>query len=275
MVPVSVIIVTKNEESRLADCLAAFSGFDAPLIVVDSASHDKTCAIARAYRARIVPFTWDGHYPKKRQWCLDHLALAHEWVWFVDADEIVSPALLAEIKALFSSGAPPCNGYFIESRYRLDGILLRYGLRNKKLCLFDRRELHFPYLDDLALDGMGEIEGHYQPVRRPGHGNAVIGVLKNNMEHRVDDVAAWRERHRSYALWESGMNAGRLWPRDPVFWRDVAKTIFRAVPLRGEIMFLYGYILRSGFLDGAAGLRWALMRRDYYRMIAAASKSPA
>ncbi len=132
------------------------------VVVIDSGSTDDTVTIAESHGARVVPFAWNGQYPKKRQWCLDHLELAHDWVFFVDADEIVTPALADEIRRVVA--APAHQGYFIEGQYVIDGKVLRFGLKNSKIVLFDRRQFSFPVISDLYISGMGEMEGHYQPL---------------------------------------------------------------------------------------------------------------
>lgn len=70
MIPVSVVVMTRNEAANLPHCLSALGRF-AERFVVDSGSTDGTPAIAEAAGARVVPFRWDGRYPKKKQWCLD------------------------------------------------------------------------------------------------------------------------------------------------------------------------------------------------------------
>ena len=97
-VPVSVIVMTKNEEANIAKCLRGIRAFD-EVFVVDSGSRDRTCAIAADLGATVVPFTWNGRYPKKKQWCLDELPFHHDWVLYVDADEEVPAALSREIAA--------------------------------------------------------------------------------------------------------------------------------------------------------------------------------
>ena len=111
-IPLSAVVVTKNEEARIAQCLEALSDFD-EVVVVDSESRDATCDVAREMGARVENFKWNGAYPKKRQWCLDHLELRYDWVFFVDADEIVTPEVVAEIVALFESGDPKKAGFFV------------------------------------------------------------------------------------------------------------------------------------------------------------------
>lgn len=251
----------------MAACLKALAVFD-DVVVIDSGSTDDTVAIAESHGARVVPFAWNGQYPKKRQWCLDHLELAHDWVFFVDADEIVTPALADEIRRVVA--APAHQGYFVEGQYVIDGKVLRFGLKNSKIVLFDRRQFSFPVISDLYISGMGEMEGHYQPL--PDNG-ATIGYIKSPLLHYAyDGGESWESRHQRYAEWEAGMNARNAWPVDPVPSRQVLKQIFRGLPLRSAVAFLHCYVVKLGFLDGSAGFRLARDRYRYYAMVARSSQ---
>lgn len=263
-IPVTAIVVTRNEEKRLPACLDALRRFK-EVLVVDSSSRDATVEVARSKGARVVPFVWNGSYPKKRQWILEQVPLEHDWVFFVDADEIVTPALSDEIEVCLRRG-PLCQGYFIKGRYVLGGKVLKFGVENAKLALFDRHAFSFPVVDDLDIPGMGEIEGHYQPVvSRPG---AKIGGMREYLIHyALDDVRSWAFRHEKYASWEVGMNRKNAWPVDPVPWREAAKRALRRSRFRPELMFLVSYLLKGGCLDGARGYRMAKSRYDYYEMI--------
>lgn len=268
MIPVTVVVVTKDEAAALPRCLDNLSDF--PVIVVDSQSADGTADIARDYGAVTVDFQWDGAYPKKRQWCLENLTLPYPWVFFVDADEVVTMRLAQEIAALFKGGVPPCDGYFVRGLYMADGRSLRHGLQNNKLALFDSRVFAFPVVDDLGLP-MGEIEGHYQPqAKKPG---AKIGQLQGHVLHyATDDRARWLARHEKYAQWEAGMNRRKAWPKDPVPARELMKRVFRAMPFRAEGAFLHSLIGRMGIKNGPAGWRQARDRYVYYRMVARATR---
>lgn len=271
-IPVTAIVCTKNEEVALSRCLSALRDFD-EVLVVDSGSVDKTVPIARRWGAKIVPFAWDGRYPKKRQWCLDKLALRNEWVLFVDADEVVTVGLAREIALIFHFG-PECAGYFVEGLYVWQGRVLHHGLRNAKLGLFDRRRIAFPLVNDLDLPGMGEIEGHYQPVLKDAYCSDGIGRLENPMLHyAAPDRESWERRHERYAAWEAGMNARGAWPEDPIVWRQTLKRLFRALPLRPLAAFLHSYVFKRGFLDGRAGLDFAMARARYYRLIGRQTKT--
>ena len=262
-IPASVLISTKNEAGCLARCLASLSGFD-EIVVIDSGSTDDTVLIAQSFGARVVPFAWNGQYPKKRQWCLDHLTLAHEWIFFVDADEVIPPALTAEIETTLLS--PAHDGYFVDGLYVMNDHVLRHGLRNSKLVLFKRHAFAFPVVHDLDIPGMGEMEGHYQPVPVAG---ASMGRLANPMLHYAYESGEdWQSRHARYASWEAGMNKADAWPVDPVPLRQLMKVLFRRLPCRGMIAFLHSYIYKRGFLDGAAGFALARDRYHYYTLVA-------
>jgi glycosyltransferase involved in cell wall biosynthesis len=264
--PISVIVTTKNEEKNLARCLAALTRF-AEIVVVDSASTDGTVNIAKAMGARVEHFSWNGAYPKKRQWCLDYLPLKYERIFFVDADEVVTPALCDEIARL-GWKAP---GYFVKGAYVWNGKLLKHGLKNNKLCLFDRRFIAFPIVDDLNIPGMGEMEGHYQPVLKAG--NAKLGTLKNALYHyAAEDISHYQSRHENYARWEAEMRACNAYPAENDTRRGFLKKIFNILPFRAGIAFTHSYIVKAGFLDGKAGYAFARSRYDYYRRSEALAK---
>lgn len=269
-IPVSVIITTKNEEANIERCLRAVQNFS-EVIVVDSQSSDKTTGICNKMRVQVVQFQWNGRYPKKRQWSLDTLALKHDWVFFVDADEVVTPALLHEIKTLFSNKNDHSNyaGFFVKGRYVWrGGVILKHGLLNNKIALLHRKRMSFPIVDDLKISGMGEMEGHYQPVLKQQAFK--IGQINTPLLHYAyEDEEKWVKRHERYAAWENGMNAGNLWPIDPILWRQKLKNLLRKIKVRPHIMFVHSYILKCGFLDGRSGLHFALCRYRYYKMIQA------
>jgi glycosyltransferase involved in cell wall biosynthesis len=265
VIPAAAVIAARNEAPRIAACIAALQVFQ-EIVVVDSASADGTARIAAACGVRVVPYAWNGAYPKKRQWCLDTLALESDWIFFVDADEIAPPALVREIAALFAAGPPPCAGYFIAGRYVCGGRALRFGLRNNKLALLDRARMRFPEIDDLGLP-LGEIEGHYQPVLKEGASGGT-GRLRAPLLHHADcEGSHWEARHLKYAAWEAGMNRRAAWPADPDPRRERMKRLFRALPRRDLAAFAHSYFLKAGFLDGAAGYRFARSRAAYYRMV--------
>ncbi len=264
LLKVSVLVTTLNEAANIQRCLNALKDFD-EIIVIDSGSHDETVQISLDCGARVEQFVWNGKYPKKRQYCLDHIKTKHDMIFFVDGDEEVTPQLIEEIKNLNFKKA----GYFVQGQYQWEGKTLHYGLRNNKLVLFDRHKFEFPVVNDLGAFCMGEIEGHYQPILKAACQGEEIGQLCYPLKHfAYEDKAGWEARHKRYAKWEAGMIAGKLYPKENKFYRESLKCIFRKIWCRGAFSFLHSYIYKRGFLDGKAGLEFALSRRDYYKMVA-------
>lgn len=263
-VPVSVIVMTKNEEANIAKCLRAVRSFD-EVFVVDSGSRDRTCPIATELGATVVPFTWNGRYPKKKQWCLDELPFRHDWVLYVDADEEVQPELAREIAAVVA--APPRHaGYFVGYDYVFLGRILRHGHRVYKLVLLNRHKARFPERDDLDVANMWEVEGHYQPLVE-----GTTGVLRARMRHDDHDTLYhYFERHNRYSDWEGTLRARRtlLDGHEPQpTGRRALKALFARLPAKGLVAFLHSFVGRAGFLDGRAGFHYAVARGLYYWQI--------
>ena len=268
-VPVSVIVMTKDEEANIAKCLRSVRGFD-EVFVVDSGSRDRTCAIAGEMGATVVPFHWNGRYPKKKQWCLDELPFRHDWVLYVDADEEVTPQLTAEIGRILA-GEPRHAGHFVGYDYVFLGRVLRHGHRVYKLVLLNRHKARFPERDDLDVANMWEVEGHYQPQVE-----GRTGVLRARMRH--DDHATlfhYFDRHNRYSDWEAALRArGTLLNQEEAqpTGRRALKAIFARLPVKGLVAFLHSFVWKAGFLDGRAGFHYAVARAFYYWQIGIKSR---
>ena len=269
LIPITVIVTTKNEEANIAHCLGHIKAFS-QVIVVDSDSTDKTVEIAQSFNAEIVRYQWNGQYPKKRQWCLDNLDIKNDYVFFVDADEVITADLTLDIKQMDYT----CAGYFVRGSYVWNEKTLRHGLQNNKLCLFHKDKIEFPIVNDLDIEGMGEIEGHYQPVLKSEYASEVIGQLYAPLNHNAYSHGDnWHVRHLRYARWEAEMIKRGAYPKDPDSSREHLKSVFRKLPCRNLIAFLHSYVMKLGFLDGGAGFQFARSRYQYYSMVSNALKT--
>lgn len=268
-IPCSVVIVTKNEERNIRKCLESVAAFD-QVFVVDSSSTDATCEIARELGASVVQFHWNGKYPKKKAWSLEHLPFRHDWVLYVDADEELKPAGALEIaRALeLESREPHHAAFFVGYDYVFLNRILKHGFRTYKLILVDRNRTRFLEYDDLGAGSLGEIEGHYQPAV-----DGRVGVLKERMIHRDhDSLFHYFDRHNRYSDWEAlRRNKGLVGLKDEadIGIRKRLKHLFAAVPCKGAIAFIDSYFLRLGLLDGAAGFHYAVARGTYYWQVGA------
>lgn len=268
-IPVSVVVITRNEAVNLPACLASCRDF-AQVVVVDSGSMDATRHLARAYGASVVDYRWGGDYPKKKQWCLESLPLDHPWILLLDADERISPPLAAEIAALMRQGpeGPGCNGYFIRGQYCFLGRVLRWGMQNCKLALLHRHRAGFTAFPDQGLFGSGEVEMHYQPWIEAG----AVATLRHSLLHdAARPLHKWFARHNAYSDWEAalrvaGLKAARC--QDVTAWRRLLKWMIQTLPGQPFLVFFYSYVLKLGFLDGMAGFHFAVARGFYAWQVA-------
>ena len=267
--PVSVIIMTKNEELNITKCLPSVECFD-EVFVVDSGSTDRTCDISEDMGAKVVQFEWNGKYPKKKQWCLENLPFSHDWVLYVDADEQVYPELAEEINDLMKEG-PDYGGYFVGYDYVFMGRVLKYGHKIYKMVLFDRNKGRFLDYDDLDATNMWEVEGHYHPKI-----DGSISVLKNKMLHNDhENLYRYFEKLNRYTEWEAVLRTrGMLRHNDQASLplRRFLQYIGDRLPFKGLSKFVYCYILRLGFLDGGPGFSYAVTLGIYYSMISLKSR---
>ena len=239
--------------------------------VVHSGEEDNISNLARKHNATFLPYHWNGQYPKKRQWCLENVPTKTDWVFFLDADELMFPTLEQEIASAIETQKSTA-GFFIKSGYVWDGRPLKYGLKNNKIVLLNKKHMHYPPVNDLACEEMGEIEGHYQPVLKdPSY---KIRTLKAKTDHfAFIDKQDWNKRHLKYAKWEAYIIKNSLHPKDPSKIRELAKIIFRRSIFRPQIAFLHCYIHKMGILDGYSGFELAKHRYKYYKMVTKNLKS--
>lgn len=258
--PVTAIVSTKNESLAIRSCLDHLAEFD-QVIVVDSMSADNTVELSRAVSGvEVVDFEWNGSYPKKKQWCLNQLNIRNQWILFVDADEYPTPELLGEIHEIVTCPHPQHVAYDIPLAYHFQGRRLLHGHQVVKRVLARRDSIRFPELNDLAAPGMGELEGHYQPSVAGSVGMAVARLAHDD----PDPLASWIARHNKYSDWEAYLRSHPQLSRDIRRLRSGQGRIFDAVPFKPLLFFIYSYIVKRGFLDGRAGLTYALSLSWYY-----------
>jgi glycosyltransferase involved in cell wall biosynthesis len=261
-IPISVIVLTKNEEQNIGETLRHLEDFS-EVIVVDSGSTDDTVAIANLAGARVVQFQWNGQYPKKKQWSLDHAGAVHEWVLLLDADEYPTEELVDEVRIFARDAGSHVAACDISLRYRFAGEFLKHGHVVSKRSLVRPAHCRFPEVPDLDAPGIREVEGHYQPMA-----DGRIDRLKARLVHDdCDPVASWFDRHNRYSDWEAHLRR-RPEQRQAVAKRRSSKgRFFDAVPGKPLVFFLYSYVFRAGFLDRRAGFDYAFALTAYYWQI--------
>ncbi|MBI3324810.1 MAG: glycosyltransferase family 2 protein [Candidatus Omnitrophica bacterium] len=226
----AVVLMTKNEEARLADCLDRVAGWADEIVVIDDLSTDRTVEIARRYTDKIFPYaSEDDHY---RQWNrgIDHAT--SDWILHIDADEHVTALLRAAIDEVLRSGTPH-DAFTVMRRNYFLGRPMRYGGWYHPHLIFFRR-------DRARCVG----SGIHVRLRVDG----AIGSLPADIHHYpFATVAQFLTRQNLYTTVEAKV---LLAERGRLPWRVVLVQL----TLRPLKLFWKFYVKKQGRRDGWHGL---------------------
>lgn len=261
--PVSVLIPAKNEAANLPRCLASVAWAD-EVWLVDSQSSDGSAAIAESAGAKVAQFRYDGGWPKKKNWALENLPWRNEWVFILDADEVLPVGAEAELGAIAADTGHPANGYWINRRFMFMGRWLRHAYYPNWNLRFFRHRLG-RYERIVAGDtGSGDNEVHEHVIVQ---GNT--GRLRCEMDHYAfPSIEVFVEKHNRYSNWEAHAAlaervAGTGLQHGDVGRRRRLKEIARHLPCRPLLRFCHVYFWQRGFLDGRAGYYFARLHAMY------------
>ncbi len=222
--PLSAVLITRNAANVLEPCLESLAFAD-EVVIVDSASTDRTQDIARERGARVVQKEWLG-FGRQKQFAVEQAR--NDWVLCLDADERVSPELAASIQAALAAPVSPV--YRMPRRNRVLGRWLAHGegYPDWSPRLFNR--LNARWSDDLVHE---KVLYAVTP-----------GTLAGDLMHdSFDDLSSYLERQNRYTTlaarqaYEQGRRAG------------AGQLLLSPV-----VRFIKFYVLRLGFLDGLPGL---------------------
>jgi glycosyltransferase involved in cell wall biosynthesis len=253
-VPVSVVVLTCDEEPNIRRCLASVA-WARQVVVVDSGSADHTVPVAHSLGADVVEQSWLG-FSQQREFALRLPVLRHDWVYFVDADEWVSPQLASEIAGQLQT--PSCAGFSHRLRLVFQGTWIRHCGWYKGswvVRLVDRRYTKY---DGSLLGERACVDG---PVHR----------LRNDIvDEDQKGLSIWLHKHVSYAQLEAQRRGQAatlphqlrtLRSRDSTDTRPLIRAVLKdliypLVPLKPFALFIFMYFIRFGFIDGRPGFRF-------------------
>lgn len=225
----SVVILTRNEEVRIARCLDSVRWAD-EIVVVDGLSTDRTVEICRQFGARVISHEFGGSFAEERNLGMQHAT--GEWVLQIDADDVVTPAFRTVVGALLQSG-PRHTAYKFRRKSYLMGRFMRYGGWYHYLPNLVRRD---------AVRYVGDV--HERPVI-----TGAIGVLDAEIEHYpCDDLATFISRHNRY----TSLQAREL-SRQPLS----RVALLQRLVHRPWKTFWKCYVKKQGYREGAHGLLFA------------------
>lgn len=260
--PVSVLILTKDEEVNIGACLETVR-FSDDVVVYDSHSTDRTVEIAETFpNVRVIkrPFdNWSSH----QNWAVQNIEFRHPWVLYIDADERVDEEMRKEV----SRAADPASGASAFRMRRKDMFMGRW-LRHAQIYptwftrMFRPEKIRYERL----VNPIAVVDGPTQDLAS----HIMHYPFSKGVHH-------WLERHNSYSMFEAkellkvvgGQRAPRkdVLSRDPAKKRAALKDIFFSLPFRPQVKWAYYVFWRRAFLDGRAGMIYARLQYMYEYMI--------
>lgn len=268
----TVLILTRDEECHIGRAIASVAGMAERVLVVDSGSTDRTVAIAEAAGATVLHNPW-VNYATQMNWGIDQVpdpaSGGTDWIMRLDADEVVSEALAAEIRAGLPGLAPEVDGVIVSRRMTFMGGEIRRG------GLFPIRVLR------LVRNGRGRCENRWMDEHLVvgGETAAFDGEL-------VDDnrkpLGWWIDKHNAYAAREVvdllNLEYGFMPHETVASLRDgrqagvkrwLKEKVYARLPggLRAGLYFFYRYVVRLGMFDTPEGRRFHVLQGFWYRYL--------
>ncbi len=231
----SVVVIAKNEEKRLADCLKSVA-FAAEIVVLDDMSTDRTVEIAKSFGAKVFQRSMENE-GRHRNYAIG--CATQEWILTLDADECVSPELALEIAEVCNKKDDPNVGYDMPMKQFIGSEWIRgagyYPARRTKMF----RKGRFSYKEE--------------EVHPPCVYQGTVGLFKGDLLHFTStDFSDWIRKFNSQTSWEA-----QKWIRDK---RPIGPVrAFR----KGCSRFLKYYFLRDGFRHGFTGFLMSYFHFSY------------
>lgn len=222
----SVIVIVKNEEDRIADCLDSVAAIADEIIILDSGSSDNTVEICKQYTDKVFETDWPG-YGKQKQRALNKASGV--WVLSIDADERLTPELADEIQAVIKSDHEEV-AFKMQWAVVAFGKQLNHGRSARYVTRLFRRE-GARFSDDIVHEKVIFPQGKVSKLK-----NRLLHYSIRDYEHLLSksSLYAWLGGKKRY---EKGVTGGGLW----------------GASIRAILVFLQIYILRGGFMDGSVG----------------------
>lgn len=260
----TIAIPVKNEAQNLPGCLTAIGkDLASRIVVLDSGSTDATASIAESFGAEVVNFTWDGRFPKKRNWFLRNYPLATKWILFIDADEYVTDSFKQELRECLQRDDKV--GYWLSYTIYFLGKQLKGGYPLRKLALFRVGAGEYERIDEDQWSKL-DMEVHEHPILQ-----GEVGVIKSKIDHQdFRGVSHYVIKHNEYASWEAGRflkTAGDPAISSKWTWKQRLKYRLMRSVLIGPAYFCGSFFLLGGFRDGARGWAFAILKMSYFTQV--------
>ncbi len=264
--PVSVVILTFNEEKNIRDCIESVLDFTDDIFVVDSGSTDKTLEILSTYPVQVFSNPFEN-YSQQRNWAIDTLKFKTEWVLNLDADHRTTEEFKVDIRNLFYNGIPPnVNAILASRRTMFMGKWIKYGG-------------HYPTYHAMMFRlGKGRCENKLYDQHFLVEGDT-LKIKGDIIDMITESLSTFTLRHDKWSNLEAIQQfEDRIHEKyvvkadilgNPIQKRRFYKGLYEKFPLfvRPFIYFFIRYFLKLGFLDGKRGLIFHFLQCFWFRFL--------
>ncbi len=258
---ISILILTLNEEMNLPACLDSVAWCD-DVIVFDSFSADGTAAVAQQRGARVIQRKFDN-WAAHQNWAMENIPFAHEWVFYLDADERMTDELREEILAIADNRDERRVAFYCGRKNFFMDRWIRHAMPPGMIMRFFKPpKVRFERL----VNPVPRLDGPH-------------GYLKGLFLHYnfSKGLAEWFHKHNKYSDFEAlegikvrqggqttpGFKLQPLFSRDSALRRRAIKALIFRMPERAVLRFIHVFVFCRGYLDGLAGFHYAAMISTY------------
>ncbi|WP_017733612.1 glycosyltransferase family 2 protein [Nafulsella turpanensis] len=266
LLDLTIAIPVRNEEKNLSGCLASIGRDLAQhVIVIDSDSTDRTPEIAMNFGVELVNFTWNGKFPKKRNWFLRNHKPDTEWVLFLDADEYLTEPFKEELRKVLNRKNDDKVGYWLNYSVYFLGKKLNGGYPLRKLALFKVGAGEYEQVDEEHWSRL-DMEVHEHPVLLGKE-----GFIRSKIDHQdFRGISHFVHKHMEYANWEARRFLNGM--SNPGYSSNLTrkqrlKYYLMRSPMIGVVFFMGSFFLYGGFRDGVKGFAHAVLRMSYFMQV--------
>jgi glycosyltransferase involved in cell wall biosynthesis len=265
---ITALIITKNEEIHIERCINNIKKLVSDILIIDSFSNDNTIEIAKKLNIKFIQNKFINH-AKQFNFGLSQLSQDTDWVLKIDADEILTSSLIAEIKNKLSKLDKNINGIYIKRHLVFQDTLIKYGrlspVRLLRLFRFQKGKC-----DNRWVDEKIKVEGK------------TVQFKEYIIDQNLKSLSEWIRKHDRYSSAEA---LNYLLIKYNSLFNDIeqsqlnfetlsvvslkSRNLYAKLPLiiRAFVIFSYRYFFCLGFLHGKAGLIYFFLQSLWYRIL--------
>jgi glycosyltransferase involved in cell wall biosynthesis len=265
---ITALIITKNEEIHIERCINNIKKLVNNVLIIDSFSNDNTIEIAKKLNIKFIQNNFINH-AKQFNFGLSQLSQDTDWILKIDADEILTPSLIAEIKNKLPNLDKNINGIYFKRHFVFQDTLIKYGrlspVRLLRLFRFQKGKC-----DNRWVDEKIKVEGK------------TVQFKEYIIDQNLKSLSEWIRKHDRYSSAEAlnyllikynslfnNIEQSQLNFETPSVVSLKSRNLYAKLPLiiRAFIIFSYRYFFCLGFLHGKAGLIYFFLQSLWYRIL--------